>query len=160
MSNVLPDLNEQGYLPEGCYLPPLTEFVERFVQVDDINKRKELFSNYQSYSGRFKSILLKVWIGGSYVTEKPKPNDIDLTVHYDTMKFNDLKITPLAERLNFSNKEYMGSKYNCHTQYVPVYPKNHPKYVLTERQNEKWYKWFTRDRNGISKGIVELENNK
>ncbi|CAI4043394.1 unnamed protein product [uncultured archaeal virus] len=158
MSNVLPDFDHMGYLPPAndLYCPDINEFITRFVEVDGSSKRKKIFEGYQSYCTRFRSIIIKLWVDGSYITDKLNPNDIDLTVHYDAIKFNDLRIIQFVEKGYFANRKYLKAKYECDTFPVPVYPKNHPFYQLTVAQSEKWRKWFTKDRNGIPKGLVEL----
>lgn len=156
---MIPPFNkETGYLDEDCYKSTLEEFKTQLVDIDNRKKRFELFKKYLAYNNRFKKIIKKVWIGGSYVTIKPKPNDIDLTVHFDALKFNDLKVMQFMERGHFKNYAYMKSKYKCHTMLVPVYPEDHPNYQITELQSKYWYKFFTRDRKKIPKGIVELVN--
>lgn len=150
------DFNEMGYLSKD-YKITFEEFIKYFVSIDDPIKRNELFKKYQDYNKRFGFLLTKIWVGGSYVTDKTKPNDIDLTVHYEINIFNNLTRINATERIHFKDKKYVHDTYKCHTQYVPVYPENHPKHILTELQAEKWYKWFTKDRKNTPKGIVELE---
>lgn len=155
---VLPNLDSNGNLPEhnDFYRPTLTEFIDRFVNIEDPTRRKSLYEKYEKYCKRFKKILIKVWIDGSYTTNKPKPGDIDLTVHFDATKSDNLKNIHIMERRYFFDKKYIHKIYECHTQYVPVYPKDDARYALTKIQREKWRKHFTKDRQGNQKGLIEM----
>lgn len=155
---MIPPFDENGNIPpqDDLYKPNLDEFIDRFVNVEHIETRKGLFSNYNRYCRRFKRILTKIWIDGSFTTEKLKPADIDLTVHYDVFKCDNLKIFPFLEKSKFFDKSYVKKEYNCHTQYVPVYPKDDLRYKLTEIQVKAWQKHFTKDRSGNPKGLIEL----
>jgi len=158
MSKVLPEFNDYGYLPESenLYYPQIEEFIERFVEVDGSRKRKPIFNKYQLYCERFKSILVKLWVDGSYITSKLNPSDIDLTVHFDAIKFDDLRIIEVMERVHFMDRTYIKRQYECDTLPVPVYPEDHPYYPITKAQSAHWRKWFTKDREGILKGLIEI----
>ena len=129
---VLPEFDENGNLPLGCYKPTFEEFEERFVKNFTKKKhRNKLLIKYQQYCKRFSTILMITWIDGSYTTKKTRPNDIDITVHYDALKFNDIRAIPNSEKMDFIDKNRMRVLYKCHTQYVPVYPKDNPNYLIS-----------------------------
>lgn len=155
---VLPNCDNNGNLPEhdDFYRPTLNEFVARFVNIENRARREALYKKYEKYCKRFTKILFKVWIDGSYTTTKPKPGDVDLTVHYDALKIEDLRNIHITERKYFFDKKYIHKTYECHTQYVPVYPKSDLRYALTEIQQDKWKKHFTKDRQGNRKGLIEM----
>jgi hypothetical protein len=76
---MLPEFDENGNLPLGCYKPTFEQFEERFVKKFTKNKhRNRLLIKYHEYCQRFSQILMITWIDGSYTTNKPRPNDIDL----------------------------------------------------------------------------------
>jgi hypothetical protein len=76
----IPALNAAGFLPPGIFDCTLTELRSKFGTFQGSDRRtrlfvrlEELFSATQS-SGLFGSLL----VDGSFVTDKPAPNDIDL----------------------------------------------------------------------------------
>jgi hypothetical protein len=155
---MIPSFDTYGNIPEHSdfYRPPLKEFIDRFVNVKQLKQRQTLYSKYLRYCNRFKKILLKVWIDGSYTTDKEMPSDMDVTVHYDALKLEKLRIVQFIEKKKFLDQPYIFKTYKCHTQYVPVYPKNDMRYALTEIQFNKWKKHFTKDKKGNPKGLIEI----
>lgn len=153
------ELNENGYLPPECFIVDLNEFKEKFVHVEDISKRELIYNKYKSFCERFQSIILKVRINGSYTTGKKLPDDIDVAVYYDALKFNDLSIINIAEKIAFNDKAGIKRTYMLHLLPVPVYPQDHPAYKMTEFHIEKWEKLFLKDDRinpPVKKGFIEL----
>lgn len=153
------ELNENGYLPQKRFAIDLEEFEDKFVNADDISKRSMLYDKYKSFCERFAPIIIKVWINGSYTTGKKIPGDIDMAVHFDALKFEDLSIIPLTEKRAFTNREGIKKRYMLHSLPVPVYPEDHPAHTITKMQSEKWEKLFfkdTRKNPPVIKGYVEL----
>jgi len=158
---VLPSLDGNGCLPQKCFRVGLKEFKERFVFIKNEKIRKKLFNNYESFCKRFENIIIRLWVNGSYTTNKLNPRDIDVAVHYDAIKFNDLSEININEKRSFNNREYIEKEYSLHLLPVPVYPEDHPAYRLTKMQSEKWKKMFlkdTRKNPPLKKGFVELIN--
>jgi hypothetical protein len=78
----IPDLNEQGFLPRGIHDCTLAEISERFARFQESDQRIRLFAMLQSFvaEARKSGFVVELIIDGSYVTAKPKPNDVDLVV--------------------------------------------------------------------------------
>lgn len=155
------ELNDEGYLHPHRFEITLNDFTDFFVLRDDKNTREKLFKKFVSFCKRFNKIILKLWVNGSYTTDKLKPRDIDVAVHYDAIKFNDLAKTKVTEKLAFQDREHIKKTYSIHLLPVPVYPKNHPYFILTEKQSEKWDKLFLRDTRTnphVDKGYIELKD--
>jgi predicted nucleotidyltransferase len=155
------ELNKDGYLPQKRFKIDLKEFEDKFVYVDDTSKREMLYEKYKSFCKRFEHIIIKVWVNGSYTTGKKLPGDIDMAVHFDALKFENLSLMSLAEKQAFTNREGIKKRYMLHSLLVPVYPNNHPAHAITKMQSEKWEKLFfkdTRNNPPVIKGYVELNN--
>src|SRR5690349_17564318 len=91
----IPDLNEHGLLPVGIHDCTFSELEARFGQnqwVTDTQsdsprevlcqQRGKLCASLKAYLAELRRIGLdvEVLVDGSFVTEKPDPNDIDLIV--------------------------------------------------------------------------------
>jgi hypothetical protein len=72
---MIPPFDERGYLPQGIYEPTWDEFWERF---GTNNYRKQLLTGLRLALGNLKLAgCRQVYIGGSFVTDKERPNDYD-----------------------------------------------------------------------------------
>lgn len=74
----IPDLTERGYLPQGRYLCTLDEVRKQFGWNEH---RIQLLRDLKSYLIVWEQVLplSRLWIGGSFLTQKEKPGDIDVT---------------------------------------------------------------------------------
>lgn len=121
-------------------------------------RRSMLYCNYIQFLEQLKLInkqvlcFSEVWIDGSYTTEKPEPDDIDILLVVD---FNALNSLPdaLAPNVNaLLNRDYI--KLNYHID-VLLLPENHPNFDYQERRSY-WRGWFGFDRKEIPKGLVRV----
>ena len=76
----IPELNDQGFLPERLQACTLDELQERFGQFQNSTQRPNLFSKLRELVHEIQSTGLVAWmvVDGSFVTAKPEPNDVDL----------------------------------------------------------------------------------
>lgn len=77
---MLPNFDENGFLPEGVWECFVAEFASRFAVFRRSDRRLKLFSQLEIF---LEEILKTDWIqeviiDGSFVTNKDEPNDIDL----------------------------------------------------------------------------------
>ncbi len=77
---MLPEFDQNGYLPEGVWDCSLVEFTKRFARFRRSDRRLVLFEKLEGF---LKEVLATGWtqeviIDGSYVTAKDEPDDIDL----------------------------------------------------------------------------------
>lgn len=157
---MIPEFDEKGNLPSvGLIRPTIQEFEERFVvEADERKIRKEIFDGYIKYSNYL--ILLNMasiqWVNGSYTTKKPNPNDIDLVIHFNGMKIHHDKELQKHFK-NLIDKKDMKLRYRCHPQFVLIYPQNEPDlYAYYILRYQHWLKWFSKDREGNAKGLIEF----
>ncbi len=78
----IPDLNDDGLLPEGLYECSLDEIIERFGRFQQSDCRRRLGKRLQDFFGEAKAtgLVVAVILDGSFVTGKPESNDIDLVL--------------------------------------------------------------------------------
>jgi hypothetical protein len=89
------------------------------------------------------------WIGGSFVTNKLSPNDIDVITLAEvagTFDPND----PVLKR--FTTKGYSKQNYAVDSYIVPVYDTNDLKYFITKQAVIYWKNWLSHDRANRKKG--------
>ena len=82
---MIPDFNEDGFLPEGIHDVTLAEFKDRFVIFDQSDRRLRIFDGLKKLLEEAKStgIVKRVLVAGSYVSAKPQPNDFDCLLVLD-----------------------------------------------------------------------------
>jgi hypothetical protein len=76
----IPELNEDGFLPEGIHEASLEEVRERFGRFQRTDRRPDLFAKLSTYltEVRDSGLAEAVILDGSFVTGKDEPSDIDL----------------------------------------------------------------------------------
>jgi hypothetical protein len=157
---MIPRFNNKGLLPQGLIRPTIQEFKERFVdEVPSSTSRKDIYNGYRNYCTILSSLDVAAlqWVDGSYTENKIDPKDIDLAIHFDGMKIYGNKALE-SEVKKLLDENTMKLIYKCHPQFIYIYPKNMPgfyDYYLDRART--WFKWFSRDRSGNTKGLIEFD---
>ncbi len=73
---MIPDFDEQGYLPAGVHLASLDEIEARFGRQSEV-RRVQMESLRWLVELAKKAGASRLVINGSFVTERPEPNDVD-----------------------------------------------------------------------------------
>ncbi len=109
----IPDLNEDGFLPEGIYESSLEEVRQRFGGFQRTDRRPALFTKLSLFltEARASGLIEAVIVDGSFVTAKDEPSDIDLilVLHADhdyraelkPLEYNALSKRRLRRRFRF-----------------------------------------------------------
>jgi hypothetical protein len=102
-------------------------------------------------NGRFA-----VAIGGSFLTTKDRPNDIDVVNFIELEADLKEKGKILVEKFLSNNSKRL---YNIDGYFVVVYPRDDERFVKdTLTDMDYWRKWFGyNDKNRKPKGIIELK---
>jgi hypothetical protein len=76
----IPALTYDGYLPEGVHDCTLVELQERFGQFQTIDARCRLFERFEQFvrEATASGLVTALIVDGSFVTDKDRPNDIDV----------------------------------------------------------------------------------
>lgn len=79
------ELTAGGYLPEGIHDASIDDVRAAFGQFQETDRRPTLFSRLEQLfqQVRSESCVKFLLVDGSFVTKKPKPDDIDLIVVID-----------------------------------------------------------------------------
>ncbi len=91
----IPELNEDGFLPEGIHETSLEEVRELFGRFRTTDWRPTLFAKLSEFlvAVRSAGLVACIIVNGSFVTAKDEPSDIDLilVVHPDHDFHADLR---------------------------------------------------------------------
>lgn len=82
MASVLPEFDIDGDLPPGIHQAPLDELELRLGRFVVSDRRINLFTFFKQLMAmaRRSGIVDRLVVGGSFVTAKPEPNDIDVVI--------------------------------------------------------------------------------
>jgi len=131
---VIPPFDERGNLPPGIHLARWAEILERF---GENQWRRDLLEGVGRAARELRDAgCRRVWLDGSFVTDKEFPADFDLCYELVSTQV-DLMTPQLLDRR--TAKEVYGG------DILPTHP---PLSFLG---------FFQRDRDGRPKGIVEID---
>ena len=143
--DILPEFDERGCLPEGIYTPELNNFFKRFVEINE--HRKELFEKYREFTKLCVDMkgVKEHYFDGSYVTNKEKPNDIDVLVLFDKDVYFDDEVYNIYIELA-ENQQKVKDKYSVHSFFVEKPNENDPIEVKVSLEHEidKIKGWWSR----------------
>lgn len=125
----------------------------------DSSTRRPIFAGYQNYSTDFSERICEnwtQWIGGSFVTDKTDPSDIDLV----NLIAGDLAITEEQVRpiLTFLTIHGSKNRYLVDGYLALIFPEGHPHRNVTLEQVEYWLKWFGTSRDGHDRAIIQNDH--
>ena len=142
----------------------MEKFQETFVQAfEEEAIRQELFENYLNYMEAFSHLIKRnfyQWIDGSYVSNKKKPNDIDLVTILDYRDYEKNKKILEKEFASFAGRK----NYKVDAYILPNYPVDHKKHIFTQSDLLYWRNLFgktrvNRAKKQYEKGIIQLNFN-
>lgn len=156
------NFNEWGYIsPSGIYELTLEEFEQAFVTLNNTAHRRGLFNSYLTYVYELRKIVTAPFfqlIGGSFVTRKVWPQDIDIVtfVPYLFEQDNTLKqqLRELFERYEFTQR-----KSGLHTFFSLIPDTQNPAREKFEAHYQYWVDTFgsTVEKKSDLKGIVKIQ---
>lgn len=137
---MIPDFNDEGHLPPGEYEANIEEVKDRFGGSKSL-KRSRLTVSLWEFIKFIQYHAIRIYIDGSYTTNKLAPNDVDLLV---ILKPNFYSNLAAADRLL---KFVVNNKNKLH---IFAYTQGH-------ESVKAYLEWFKNDRNLRPKGIVFIE---
>jgi hypothetical protein len=151
------DFNSRGYItPPEAIDVDFDTFKQTFVVN---NHRQVIFDEYQTFLASLKNLQIEPffqWINGSFTTQKPHPNDIDVVTFIDFEAKEQHQ-----DFLNALKSESLPRKIDAY--FVATYPENHPQFLNAKADKLDFYHKFVRDwkqerRKGqkLLKGFVQL----
>ena len=154
--------DERSHLkPYGKNELELNEFRNIFVDsFDSDSTRHMIYANFEKYIIEFKeevSSNFKVWINGSFVTNRINPKDIDIVILLEHKTAIE-KVDILQRK--FLNRESL-KVFRIDAYIVRTFSEDHKEYSNTRSDLLYWEHWFSnskknRDKKRFPKGFVEL----
>ena len=141
---MIPEFQDDGYLPEGLHLATEAEALFRFGT--STRQRQRLALQLRRWVLLARCVEAKrFFVDGSFVTAKPEPNDLDAVIWIPSdfsasVDRGDLEAIELENML----------------------ATRRPEELFAAEDSRDWYDWVeffsrTREADGRCKGIVELE---
>jgi hypothetical protein len=91
--NRIPSFDQSGFLPAGIHICSGNEFIERFCLIDQREKYLKPISDILDYAK--DKMAVKIFVGGSFVSDAKDPNDIDCVMVFES----DRDIPSLTEKV-------------------------------------------------------------
>jgi hypothetical protein len=143
------------YIPlfdSGFYDVPLGNIKESLTELlvnpfDDSQYRELMLNRLLALLEEVSNVCIftEAWIDGSFVSDKEKPNDVDIVLWYNAV--SSISPRELRTYRELKDSSLMMSHYRC-----DVY--------LAKNGDDKlrryWENWFGKDRTGCSKRIIRI----
>lgn len=141
---MIPQFNADGLLPAGIHDATWQDFETRFGTTEH---RNDLIVHLRMLIDHLHKVGCKrIYIDGSFVTNKAVPNDYDACWDIEGVKIE--KLDPVLLQFDEAGKDEMQRKYKGDIRLAKCQP--------VERDCT-YLKFFQIDRNGNAKGIVALD---
>ena len=142
----LPNLNHDGELPEGIHQATIDEVVARFGSGTEqriiVTERLQRIYQLAKATGHLQQLL----IFGSYITAKPKPNDIDVVIIFD----DNFDMTVCSEDVKkLLNHQQAATEFGASVFWI------RPSLLFLETIDEFIAGWQVK-RDGTRRGIIEV----
>jgi len=157
------EFDKKGFLvPDQSLACSLDEMRRVFVEEFPASgTRLALFENFTEYCRELmvktNMEMLLIWVGGSFVTQKARPNDVDVVVFLESSIIDQYE-TALKSAFKFpASKE----KYKVDAYIIRVYPEYNRNFALTQSDRLDWLNFWTKTApNGAGvrnkKGFLEI----
>lgn len=166
------EFNDLGYLDAGIHVLSIEELKTVFVDEFDSINRKRIYNNFIAFFSSefiepFKDIISKIWIDGSFSTQKKEPNDIDGIIFLSYTNDQEMDKCFLFQKMfqNGSNLKNVAYAYDCDFYVIfdvkklekPTQQDDYAIFYSSVDYNFKyWMGQFCFDREQNPKGIIEL----
>ena len=142
--------DDKGYAMPYEIIPTTLEIVKTHFVFNE--HRERIFQRYLELLKTFQNAPcghFYQWLGGSFISKKPSPNDLDLVNFVDWQFYRKFE-----SRIRTWEHEFRWKNLDSYT--VPVYPeKDFKQYITIYSKNEK-LELYGSDRLGNPKGIIQL----
>lgn len=141
---MIPEFTDDELLPEGVHQATLEMVKKRF---GGGLKRKELLRNLETVLNQMRNCGVEwVYLGGSFVTDKPRPSDIDGCFDL-TSRVNRALMVPFLP-VTPANRAMVKMMYKV---------KFFPSQMKEGKTGMPFKEFFQSDLSGVRKGIVAIE---
>lgn len=142
----IPALGPNGLLPVGVHDCSLEEIRAAFGHFARSTRRLDLTAKLEAYVSEARQSQLILWIGidGSYVTDKPEPEDIDIVVAL--APGHDFRTSVLPFEYNLISRRRVKVGYQFDALVAPE----------ASEALDRHMAFFQKSRDGMPKGILRV----
>lgn len=146
----IPDFKENGWLPKGIHDTTVDEMMERFGHSSGSDWRHNFMIKLLEYINEAKQceFIKFLIINGSFISNKLKPNDIDIVVVLtEDFDLTSAEVKPFEYNLTSANRV---KRIYHYIQVVQVVKENSEFY-------EEWVGFLCKNKNKELKGILRIK---
>lgn len=157
----VPDFNDDGYLDAGTHRATPDEVKAALVSADRFagsSSRTVIFEGWTKHREALRYLVVceRQWLGGSFVSSKLEPGDLDLCSFVNGEDLDALSSPQfhLVDSLlaGPATKGY----WSCDSYAVLEYPEEHPLYAASQVHADYWRRWWGHNRDGDERGFLEV----
>jgi hypothetical protein len=129
----------------------LEEIHTRFVvETPDRETREDLWRGWMALRRELEvfGISLHTWLGGSFLTAKPNPGDIDLCIIFEAADYGSLTREDRDAFRVLTDTDFAYARFHCHLYTLANYPANHPRFIQSAVAYNYWTRVYGVDRAG------------
>lgn len=155
----IPDFDDAGNLPAGVHDATIDEVRQHLVETFEGSlTRRVIFEWWRQHRAALLEVVpvSEQWLGGSFASSKPDPNDMDLVIVLDGPTYDDLPRQRQLLLLPLVAGNYTEEIWQCDTYPVLSYPEGHPGRDAYLVAFERWQEHFGHDRQGQPRGFVRV----
>lgn len=120
--------------------------------------RGTLFEALEGLARYLGSVLsaCEIWVDGSFVTEKPNPGDVDLTVIVPGEVFDRLAVVDQPAAASLLSLAQGDGRFGpaLHVFVIASRPMDHPDYPVLKKAADDWSQWWSVTRERWIKGFA------
>lgn len=108
-------------LHPGFHETDVSSLHEKFVKPFGNNdRRRDLTERLTKFINKFSEfgVQCEIWLDGSYVTEKPMPNDVDVVVLLNAKQVNQMSPDALKALSDHLDRNTAKARYSCDVYYI------------------------------------------
>lgn len=98
-------------------------------------------------------IEAEVWIDGSFLTEDPRPQDVDLLVCISSQAYDEAD-HERRQQMDWIRGDECRRDFYCDGYMLPLYPESHALHHLNKHNTHSWAAQFGFSRGNERKGIA------
>lgn len=101
------------------------------------------------------SVIGEIWLNGSFLTEKPDPNDVDVLLHVSSAEYDSDASKRAA--IDWASDENRLHSHSCDAYKWIEYTEGHPLHASSEDDRLYWSHWYGTSRSGLPKGVAVIK---
>jgi len=153
-------LTDTGYLKPGFYNITLDQLGQYFAEnIPDHKIRRFLYDGFCKMIEFFRLMQITdcvLWIGGSFVSSKEHPGDIDVVCFIDYNVLKNMSRQHQDQLFSLDMHASVKRCFHCDLYFVATYPEDSPEHAIQINKTMYWRGVWGFDRKSVPRGILQL----